>query len=208
METDKYSFKDILSQLKPTGIRCLDDITPLRSNNIHLMLSDKLNDQNRILYIAPILSYESLEIASFLYDFRAFEVPDPWCMICDMHPSFPPALKQVYGNGIVIQYDYYHIIQDVNRHLNKAIIDYYKELLKNNLTELYKEIRKFQFLILTNPKNFSPPDHYNLEQLLIHHKGSIIEDIITFKNKITDIFETSKTPQQAYTKRNQLYLEK
>ena len=55
-EADKYSIKDILFKLNPSGIRCLDDVAPLRSNKPHLMLSDKLGDKNRILYIAPILS--------------------------------------------------------------------------------------------------------------------------------------------------------
>lgn len=41
-------------------------------------------------------------------------------------------------------------MQDVNKHLNKATIDYYKELAKNNLMDPYKEIRKFQFLIKEN----------------------------------------------------------
>ena len=99
-------------------------------------------------------------------------------------------------------------MQDVNRHLNKTIIDYYNQLSENNSMDLYWEIRKFQFIILKNPKNYSIMDRYNLDELLNHHKNSIIPDIISFKDKIRDIFINSKTPQQAYDKRNQLYLEK
>lgn len=173
------------------------------------MLSDKLpNGKNRILYIAPILSYESLEIASFLRDFRSFGIPDPWCIICDMFPSFPSAIIDVYGSGIKIQYDYYHIIQDVNIHLNKTIIDYYRYLAETKQFELYYEIRKFQFLILKNPKNFSAMDNNNTLLLLEHHKHSIIPDIINFKNRIRDIFIGSKTYQIAYDKRNKLHQEK
>ena len=125
-----------------------------------------------------------------------FLTPGALSVICSL--PFPPAIIDVYGKGIKIQFDYYHIMQDVNQHLNKIIIDYYKQLSENNLMDPYWEIRKFQFTILKNPKNYSIMDKYNLNELLQHHKNSIVPDIITFKDKIRDIFINSKTPQHAY----------
>lgn len=57
-------------------------------------------------------------------------------------------------------------------------------------------------------ENFTIMDNYNTLLLLEHYKNSIIEDIINFKNKIRDIFISSKTYQNAYEKRNILFSEK
>jgi len=39
------------------------------------------------------------------------------------------------------------------------------------------------------------------------HKGTIVEDILILKDRIRDIFENSKTQNEAYFKKNQLYYE-
>jgi len=39
------------------------------------------------------------------------------------------------------------------------------------------------------------------------HKGTIVEDVLTLKDRIRDIFENSKTQNEAHSKKNQLYYE-
>lgn len=120
----------------------------------------------KILFLCYLINYRIIQIESSIlllyYHTKPLKLPHSYAILGLLaaglveafqtlgvsfviwFPSFPPAIIDVYGNGIKIQYDYYHIIQDAEgKHLNKSTIDYYRFLAETKQFDRYNEIRKF-----------------------------------------------------------------
>jgi len=124
-EADKLNFKNLIEKLKPSKVLCLDDLDPKRSTHKHLITSDRINGY--ILYIGALSSQNEKEVVGYLTTLKRLGIKEVTCFIVDMWKSFPQAIHRVYPEA-KIQYDYFHIWEAVNRHLEDAMKEYSRYL--------------------------------------------------------------------------------
>jgi len=125
-ETDKLNFKKLIEKLKPSRVLCLDDLGPERSSYKHLITSDRI--KGYILYIDALLSQSEEEVVKYLITLKELGIDEVNCFIVDMWKSFPQAIHEVYPKT-KIQYDYFHIWEAINRHLDNAMKEYSRYLI-------------------------------------------------------------------------------
>jgi len=206
-EADSLNFKDLIRQLSPSRIVCLDDLDPKRSKNKALITSDRIKGYN--LYVDTVKSQDKEEVVKYLNKLKELGIEEVDCFIIDMWKSFPYAIKEVYPKA-KIQYDYFHIWQDINRHLEGAIREYCKFLREDGFNTLATDLWKHRKVLLVNPNNpkkMTEKTRERIREFQETHKGTIVEDVLTLKDRIRDIFENSKTQNEAHFKKNQLYYE-
>ena len=100
-------------------------LTLKRSTHKHLITSDRI--KGYILYIGALLSQGEEEIVRYLTTLKELGINEVTCFIVDMWKSFPQAIHEVYP-GAKIQYDYFHIWEAINRHLDNAMKEYSRYL--------------------------------------------------------------------------------
>ena len=139
-EADKLNFKDLIEKLKPSKILCLDDLSPERSTHKHLIVSDRI--KGYILYLDALLTQSEEEIVKYLTNLKSLGIDEVTCFIVDMWKSFPPAIHEVYPKA-KIQYDYFHIWEAVNKHLDDAMKNYSRYLRYTGNPELVKKVWRY-----------------------------------------------------------------
>ena len=112
---------------------CLDDLDPERSTRKHLIISDRI--KGYILYLGALLNQSEEEVVRYLTTLKELGINEVTCFIVDMWKSFPLAIHRVYPEA-KIQYDYFHIWEAVNRHLDNAMEDYSRYLIYTGFPEL------------------------------------------------------------------------
>lgn len=207
-EADKYSFKDIIAHLDFSGILCFDEYKPKRSKTYDLIASDAIS--GRILYIdnVPCLFYTPKfkaggiargHIEQFINKLRNLGIA-PYAVIIDLATAYPKQVRKVFPD-VIIQFDYFHVIQEVQRYIRNAIISFRKELAAQGLEDEKSEIWQHKWKLLKNMDNWTIKDHRIIEELMFHYRGTIIEKALIFKEQLRDIFDNSKSRFEAYHKR-------
>ena len=124
-EAAKLNFKTLIEKLKPSKVLSLDDLDPERSTRKHLIISDRI--KGYILYLGALLNQSQEEVVRYLTTLKELGINEVTCFIVDMWKSFPPAIHKVYPEA-KIQYDYFHIWEAVNKHLDDAMKEYSRYL--------------------------------------------------------------------------------
>lgn len=118
----------------------------------------------------------------------------------DFWLAYPPAIKAVYPEA-QIQYDFFHVIQNVHRHLYKALT-VYRKTFKAAATEpaqaevrkaLHKKLWQHRYLLFTNEENLSAEQCHILDELLQEHADTIVEQIVLFRQQLRTIFNESNS---------------
>lgn len=118
----------------------------------------------------------------------------------DFWLAYPPAIKAVYPDA-QIQYDFFHIIQNIHRHLYKALTAY-RKAFKAAQTEpdqaemrkaLHKKLWQYRYLLFTNEENLSVEQRQILDELLQEHADTIVEQIVLFRQQVRTIFNDCDT---------------
>jgi transposase-like protein len=118
----------------------------------------------------------------------------------DFWLAYPPAIKAVYPEAH-IQYDFFHTIQNIHRHLYKALTTY-RKAFKVATTEpaqaevrkaLHKKLWQHRFLLFTNEENLSTKQYQILDELLQEHADTIVEQIVLFRQHLRLIFNDCDT---------------
>lgn len=203
---DNISFKDIIKKLRFSGILSIDEYKPKRAKTYDLIASDAKKD--KILYLESIPHFYSAKfikgfgrghIEQFLVKLRGLGVK-PYAMIFDLATVFPKQARKVYPN-VLIQFDYFHVIQEVQRLIRNAIIKFRAELKDLGLEEHKSELWLHKWRLLKNMDNWTSKDHRIIEELIAYYQGTIIEKALIFKEQLRDIFDNSKSRLEAYHKR-------
>jgi len=203
---DDINFKDIIKRLKFSGILSIDEYKPKRAKTYDLIASDAKKDT--ILYLESIPHFYSAKfikslgrghIEQFLIKLKALGVK-PYAIIFDLATVFPKQARRVYPD-ILIQFDYFHVIQEVQRFIRNAIIKFRAELQDLGLEEHKSELWLHKWRILKNMNNWTAKDHRIIEALITYYQGTIIEKALIFKEQLRDIFDNSKSKLEAYHKR-------
>jgi hypothetical protein len=207
-EASKYKFEDIIPHLNFSGILCFDEYKPKRSKTYDLIASDAIG--NKILYIdnVPSLYYTPKftagsvargHIEDFIHGLKELNII-PYAVIIDLATAYPKQIKRIYPD-VIIQFDYFHVIQEIQKYIRNAVIDFRTKLGQHGLEEQRTEIWRYKWKLLKNMDNWTIKDHKIIEELISHYRGTIIEKALIFKEQIRDIFDNSKTKLEAYHKR-------
>lgn len=207
-EASKYNFKDIIAHLNFSGILCFDEYKPKRSKTYDLIASDAIT--GKILYIdaVPCLFYTPKftagaiargHIEEFIVKLKDLGI-SPYAVIIDLATAYPKQVKKVFPE-VIIQFDYFHVIQEVQKYIHNAIVNFRKELAAQGLEDEKSQIWQHKWRLLKNMKNWTIKDHMIIEKLMSHYRGTTIEKILIFKEQLRDIFDNSKSKLEAYNKR-------
>jgi len=203
-EADKLNFKDLIEKLKPSKVLCLDDLDPERSTRKHLIISDRI--KRYILYLDALLDQSEEEVVKYLTILKGLGINEVTCFIVDMRKSFPPAIHKVYPEA-KIQYDYFHIWEAVNRHLDNAMKDYSRYLRYVGFPDLAKRVWCYRRTFLKHPKRYTDKDKEITDEIILSCRHELPANILVLEDQIRDIFEKSSSEDEAYEKKNKLYFE-
>jgi transposase len=163
----------------------------LRDEHGRLLFSARLKqrDQRHLQAILRWLRMLGLHIQTVYVDF--------WS-------AYPPAIRAIFPDA-QIQYDFFHVIQNIHRHLYKALTTYRKafksasrEPAQRQAREaLHKKLWKHRYLLFTNAENLSDEQHRLLQELLNEHADTLVEHIVIFRHCLRDVFNESESFQQA-----------
>jgi len=204
-EADKYDIKDIIAKLEFSGILTLDEYKPKRSDNYSLIAGDAI--KQRILYIEPVPGlFGRGSVKKFLEKLDRFGIK-PWAIIFDLWAAFPRQVTKVWPQ-IVIQYDYFHVMQWIHKYLKNALLQFRKELKEKGLEDMRSEIWEHRWRLLKNVNKWTPEDQRLIQDLIQIYRGTIVEKVLVFKEQLHNIFDLSSTKEDAYAKRNALFHER
>jgi len=190
--------------LKPSKVLCLDDLNPERSIRTHLIISDRI--KGYIFYLDALLDQSEEEVTKYLTTFKNLGINEITCFIVDMWKSFPPAIHEVFPEA-KIQYDYFHIWEAVNRHLDDAMKEYARYLRYTGNPELAKRVWCYRRIFLKHPKRYTEKNKEIMDEIILSCKEELPVNILVLKDRIRDIFENSLSQNEAYEKKNKLYFE-
>ena len=206
---DSYNFKEIIKKLRFSGVLCIDEYKPKRSKTYDLIASDAIKD--KILYLESIPYFYSARaigsvsrghVEQFIITLKELGIK-PWAAIFDLSAVFPKQIKKVYPN-IVIQFDHFHVIKEIQRQYRCAILNYRRELKAKGLEDERNYIWEHKWRLVKNIENWDYRDHQIMEEIFSYFRGTIIEKILIFKEQVRDIFNNSKSKIEAYHKRHLL----
>jgi transposase len=118
----------------------------------------------------------------------------------DFWLAYPRAIKTIYPDA-VIQYDFFHVIQNVHRHLYKALTAYRKAFKAVKTDKDQEKIRKAlhtklwqnRYVLFTNDEHLTDEQHQMLDELLEEHTATIVEQIVVFRQHLRTMFNESET---------------
>ena len=204
-EADKLNFKDLIEKLKPSKVLCLDDLSPERSTRKHLITSDRI--KGHILYLDALPNQSEEEVAKYLITLKGLGIEEVTCFIVDMWKSFPPAIHKVFPEA-KIQYDYFHIWEAINRHLDSAMKEYSRYLRYTGNLELAERVWRYRRIFLKHPKRYTEKNKKIMNEIILSCKEDLLKNILVLKDRIRDIFDNSSSQDEAYVKKNELYFER
>lgn len=188
-----------LDEYKATGTRSWE--LAIRDEHGRLLFSIRLKkrDEWHIRAILRWFRMLGLEIRVFYVDF--------WL-------AYPLAIHAIYPQAH-IQYDFFHVIQNIHRHLYKALTTYRKAFKAAHTDQeqaevrqaLHKQLWENRYLLFTNEENLSEQQRQVLDALLQTHQDTIVEQIVVFRWHLRDIFNASASFAEAVEKLAFLILE-
>lgn len=208
-EADKYDIKEIIARLGFSGILTLDEYMPKRADNYALIAGDAI--KQRILYMEAMpgfygRGYGRGAVGAFVEKLDGFGIK-PWSIIFDLWAAFPKQVRKVWPN-VIIQYDYFHIMQWIHKYLKNAILQFRGELKREGYEDMRSELWEHKWRLLKNMDKWTSKDHEIIEELIETYTGTVIEKILIFKEQLYNIFDLSSTKEEAYAKRDALFQEK
>jgi len=206
---DKFDIKDIISKLEFSGILCLDEFKAKAIKIYNLFATDVL--KNRILYIHP-LEFATFKgagtpprgsIESGLWKLKDLGI-NPWAVIVDLLAAYPKQIKMVWPK-VIIQYDHFHVMRVIFGYFKNTILSFRKSLKEEVFKNYRRELWEKKWFLLSNMDNWSSLDHQRMQELIQTYQGTIIEDILIFKEQIRLILQEANTKEEAYYLRDELF---
>lgn len=202
-EADKYHFKDIIPRLGFSGILCLDEYWPRRSKTCDLISSDRLS--YRILYIENIPHHHYEYVESHLNRLKLWGI-DPYAIIFDMWQPYPHTAEKIFPNAL-IQYDYFHVIKRILYYLRRALGHYMTELTDQKKQDLHRILWRNRYNIIKNVEDRTLEQEGWIKYIYRRFNGTIVPEILVFKEKVRDIFKKSTSKADAIKRRDKLIVE-
>jgi hypothetical protein len=196
---DRYNVKELIQRLEFSGLLCIDEYKPSRHKGYDLIDSD--GKTSRILYIEPAEGLGRGVVKRHFEKLKEFGIR-PWGVIFDMRACFAGSAKKAFGEKVLIQHDYFHVMKIVHYHLNRAMAEYRRQMREDG--SYIQDLWEAKWIILKNIEYWTARDHKIMELLLKRYSGTLIEDILILKQRIRDIFLDSQNSEEAYASRDAL----
>lgn len=185
-----------LNEQKKITVLHLDEYKATGTDSWELAIRD---EHGRLLFSLRLKQRNTRHIQAILRWFRMLGL-DIQAVYIDLWAAYEPAIYAVYPHAH-IQYDYFHIIQNLHRHLYKALTCYRKAFKAAPSEPAQAEVRKAlhkklwdnRYVLFTNEEHLSPEQREILDELLQEHADTIVEYIVTLRRCIRDVFNASES---------------
>jgi len=185
---------------KPITVLHLDEYKATGTKSWELVIRD---EHARLLFSIRLKHRDARQIQAILRWLRMLGL-DIALIYVDFWLAYPPALKAVYPKA-EIQYDFFHVMHNIHRHLSKALTAYRKAFKAADSDAdqakvrdaLHKKLWHNRYLLFTNEENLTVPQRAILDELLTEHAGSIVEQIVLFRQQLRTIFNDCDTFAEA-----------
>jgi len=179
-----------LNAKKKITVLHLDEYKATGTDSWELAIRD---EHGRLIFSVRLKRRDTRQIQAILRWFRMLGL-DIHTVYVDLWAAYKPALHAVYPHAH-IQYDYFHIIQNIHRHLYKALTAYRKAFKAASSEPAQAEVRKAlhkklwdnRYVLFTNEENLSPEQQKILDELLQEHADTIVEYIVTLRRCVRDV---------------------
>ncbi|MEK7828193.1 MAG: transposase, partial [Deltaproteobacteria bacterium] len=197
----KYEFPDIIKRLEFSGALSLDEYMPRRSDHYEQIAGDA--KKIRILYLEPVPEFYGRGVTeAFCRKIDDWGIK-PYCVIFDLLTTFPKVISKVWPTALW-QFDHYHIMQWLWHYLKNALIQFRKSL-KGKKWEFHREeLWEMKWGILRRMDRWGKKEHLLIPRMMDIYSGTVVEKVLLFKEQIWDIFDSSESKQEAYSKRDAL----
>jgi len=210
-EADQYDFKNIIRQMDFSGVLSIDEYKPKRAKHYDLMAADAV--KWHILYLESMFSSPTRagtlsrgSIEQFCWHLKALGV-NPWAMIFDLLAAYPKQVKKVWPK-VIIQYDYFHVMQQIHKYLKNALLHFRRQLKGEPLEPFRQELWENKWRRLKNMDKWTAKDHRVIPGLIEFYRNTPVEAILIFKEQIHQLFNACNSTAEAYAKRDGLFQER
>ena len=174
-----------------------------KGNKQYLVVAvDPIND--RTILFDLLDSNDSVALQGFLEKLEEMGI-DPLVVITDMWDAYRIALAEVFPDA-AHQLCVFHVIKNVMKHTNKAMLAYRRELPK--ATKAQKAVRKelwdFRYLLLKASPKLTDKQRDRLEDILRAHQGTVLPEAYYCKEAILALFRESQTKEGARVRRDMI----
>ena len=175
----------------------LDEFFPLGMNHCVLVLKD---EHGRILATQKVDKRDEENVKPFLQKFKDLGLSFR-AFYTDGCKAYYNAIREIFGNSVAIQYDYFHIIQNAWRHLwkwsvfhrrdvksrsEKVKSKWYKKKLETLATSLWKN----RYLLFTAEEKLTPEERICLTEIV--EADQKVGNLRAFLSGVWNIFENSQ----------------
>ncbi len=190
----------MLNEKKKITALHLDEYKATGTKSWELAIRD---EHGRLIFSIRLKKRDAWHIKAILRWFRILGL-EIKVFYVDFWLAYPPAIKAIYPEAD-IQYDFFHVIQNIHRHLYKALTTYRKAFKKAKTDKQQAELRKqlhkklwqHRYLLFTNEENLSDEQRQILDELLQEHADTVVEQIVLFRQQIRVIFNDCDTFAEA-----------
>ena len=174
-----------------------------KGNKQYLVVAvDPIND--RTIFFDLLDSNGSDALQGFLEKLKEMDI-DPLVVITDMWDAYRIALAEVFPDA-AHQLCVFHVIKNVMKHTNKAMLAYRRGLPK--ATKVQKAVRKelwdFRYLLLKASPKLTDKQLDRLEDILCAHQDTVLPEAYYCKEAILALFRESQTKEGARFRRDMI----
>lgn len=186
----------------------LDELFPLGEKAGVIVLKD---EHGRIVAMEELEKRDEAHVKPFLARLKRLGLTIKTFYI-DHCQAYMNAIKAEYPNA-EIQYDYFHILQNLWRHVWKELCRYRKKVkargeasgtpwYSKKLKTLAKQLWKYRYLFFKSDKNLTPEEQEKMLEIL--SRDTQVSFIRGFLEKIWPIFEEAQDETEARKKLEEL----
>lgn len=197
----QYEFSEIISRLEFSGVLSLGEYMPRRGGRYEQVAGDAI--KKRILYIEPVSEFYGRGVTeAFCRRLDEWGI-NPYCVVFDMLTSFPKVISKVWPKALW-QFDHFHVMQWLWHYLKNALVQFRKSL-KGKKWQLHREeLWEMKWGLLKKMDRWGEKERLLIPEMMEIYAGTVVEEILLFKEQLWNIFDNSDTVAEAYAKRDAL----
>ena len=163
---------------------------------------DALNHRTVVFDLLETRDHEA--VVKFLNKLKDMGIR-PEVVITDMWKSYAGAIAEVFPEARQ-QLCVFHVIQDVMKHINKALLTYRRSLPKETPAQkaIRQELLDFRYTLLTGSHKLSTAQRERIEDILRQHAGTLLAEAYYLKEAVLTLFRVSRTHEAARQRRDQI----
>ena len=174
-----------------------------KGNKQYLVVAvDPIND--RTILFDLLDSNDSVALQGFLEKLKEMGI-DPLVIITDMWDAYRTALAEVFPDA-AHQLCVFHVIKNVMKHTNKAMLAYRRELPKETKEQkaIRSELWDFRYPLLKASPKLTDKQRDRVEDTLRAHQGTVLAETYYCKEAILALFRESQTKEGARSRRDMI----